>query len=102
MLGLRAMYFAVASFMRSFHYLHYGFASIIIILGIKMLLTDVYQVLENVFQLEQLRVRDAMKARARARMVQADAPWDANRRMMVATRCHGIRSLRRRARRWES
>jgi tellurite resistance protein TerC len=44
MLGLRAMYFAVASFMRSFHYLHYGFASIIIILGIKMLLSDVYHV----------------------------------------------------------
>jgi tellurite resistance protein TerC len=44
MLGLRAMYFAVASFMRSFHYLHYGFASIIMILGIKMLVSDVYHV----------------------------------------------------------
>ena len=44
MLGLRAMYFAVAGFMRSFHYLHYGFASIIVILGVKMLLTDVYHV----------------------------------------------------------
>src|SRR5262249_15383266 len=43
MLGLRALYFAVAGLMRSFHYLHYGFASIIGILGIKMLLSDVYQ-----------------------------------------------------------
>ena len=97
------------SIMRSFHYLHYGFASIIVILGIKMLLGDVYHVpvtlslvlivlilmtsmivsllrpraedlkrilqrsqrlgvlsfrrlllLENVFQLEKLRVREAM------------------------------------------
>lgn len=44
MLGLRAMYFAVASFMQSFHYLHYGFASIIMILGVKMLVSDVYHV----------------------------------------------------------
>jgi tellurite resistance protein TerC len=43
LLGLRALYFAVAGFMRSFHYLHYGFASIIVILGIKMLLSDVYK-----------------------------------------------------------
>src|SRR5262249_38243047 len=44
LLGLRALYFAVAGFMRSFHYLHYGFASIIVILGVKMLLGDVYTV----------------------------------------------------------
>jgi len=44
MLGLRALYFAVAGFMRMFHFLHYGFASIILILGIKMLLSDVYKV----------------------------------------------------------
>src|SRR5262245_50668901 len=44
LLGLRALYFAVAGFMRSFHYLHYGFASIIVILGAKMLLSDVYKV----------------------------------------------------------
>src|SRR5262249_27248203 len=43
MLGLRALYFAVAGFMRMFHFLHYGFASIITILGIKMLLSDVYK-----------------------------------------------------------
>lgn len=44
MLGLRALYFAVAGFMRMFHFLHYGFASIILILGCKMLLVDVYKV----------------------------------------------------------
>ena len=43
MLGLRALYFAVAGFMRMFHFLHYGFASIILILGVKMLLSDVYK-----------------------------------------------------------
>ena len=44
LLGLRALYFAVAGFMRSFHYLHHGFASIIAILGIKMLLSGVYKI----------------------------------------------------------
>jgi tellurite resistance protein TerC len=44
MLGLRALYFAVSGFMQMFHFLHYGFASIIVILGLKMLLSDVYKV----------------------------------------------------------
>jgi tellurite resistance protein TerC len=44
MLGLRALYFAVQSFMKMFHLLHYGFAMIIAILGLKMLLDDVYKV----------------------------------------------------------
>ena len=44
MLGLRALYFAVSGFMQMFHFLHYGFASIIIILGGKMLLGDVFKV----------------------------------------------------------
>ena len=135
MLGLRAMYFAVASFMQSFHYLHYGFASIIMILGIKMLVSEVYQVpvtislmlivvilmasviasllrpraedlkrilqrsqrlglmsfrhlllLENVFQLDRLQVREAMRPRARVRVLRATAPWEENRRTMVETR----------------
>lgn len=135
MLGLRAMYFAVASFMQSFHYLHYGFASIIMILGIKMLVSDVYHVpvgislvlivlilmasmiasllrpraedlkrmlqrsqrlglmsfrrlllLENVFQLEKLRVREAMRPLSRVRVLRTDVPWDTNRRTIVDTR----------------
>ncbi len=44
MLGLRALYFAVQGFMKMFHFLHYGFAAIITILGIKMVLEDVYEV----------------------------------------------------------
>ncbi len=44
MLGLRALYFAVSGFMQMFHFLHYGFASIIAILGVKMLLSEVYKI----------------------------------------------------------
>ena len=44
MLGLRSLYFAVSGVMQMFHFLHYGFASIIMILGVKMLLGDVYKV----------------------------------------------------------
>ena len=44
MLGLRALYFAVSGFMQMFHFLHYGFASIITILGVKMLLSEVFEV----------------------------------------------------------
>lgn len=43
-LGLRALYFAVAGAIRRFHYLHYGLAAIIVILGIKMLLSGTYKV----------------------------------------------------------
>lgn len=42
MLGLRSLYFAIAGFMNTFYFLHYGFASIIIILAVKMLLSDIY------------------------------------------------------------
>jgi tellurite resistance protein TerC len=38
MLGIRALYFAVAGFVQSFYFLRYGFASIMVILGAKMLL----------------------------------------------------------------
>lgn len=44
MLGLRALYFAVSGFMRMFHFLHYGFASIILILGVKMLVSGFFKV----------------------------------------------------------
>ncbi len=40
MLGLRALYFAVQDFMKMFHFLHYGFAIIVMILGTKMLASD--------------------------------------------------------------
>lgn len=44
MLGLRALYFAVSGFMKMFHFLHYGFASIILILGVKMLTSEVFHI----------------------------------------------------------
>ena len=42
-LGLRALYFALASVMRLFHYLHYGLSAILVFVGAKMLLSDVYK-----------------------------------------------------------
>ena len=42
-LGLRALYFALAGAMRLFHYLHLGLSSILVFIGIKMLLTDIYK-----------------------------------------------------------
>jgi len=38
-LGLRALYFALAGLMQLFHYLHYGLALILVFVGAKMLLT---------------------------------------------------------------
>jgi tellurite resistance protein TerC len=43
-LGLRALYFALAGIMQMFHYLHYGLATILMFVGSKMLLADVYKV----------------------------------------------------------
>jgi tellurite resistance protein TerC len=42
-LGLRALYFALAGVMQLFHYLHYGLSAILIFVGAKMLLVDVYK-----------------------------------------------------------
>ena len=43
-LGLRALYFALAGLMRIFHYLHYGLSVILVFVGVKMLLSDVYKI----------------------------------------------------------
>ncbi|NIV11799.1 MAG: TerC/Alx family metal homeostasis membrane protein [Aliifodinibius sp.] len=43
-LGLRALYFAVAGIMRLFHYLHYGLSLILVFVGVKMLLSDFYHI----------------------------------------------------------
>jgi tellurite resistance protein TerC len=43
-LGLRALFFALAGFMRLFHYLNYGLSAILIFIGIKMLIANFYQV----------------------------------------------------------
>lgn len=39
-LGLRSMYFAVAALMKVFRFLHYGLATILILVGLKMLASD--------------------------------------------------------------
>jgi tellurite resistance protein TerC len=44
LLGLRALYFALASLMQLFHYLHYGLALILIFIGGKLLLEDIYPI----------------------------------------------------------
>jgi len=43
-LGLRMLYFALAGMMSLFHLLHYGLALILVFVGVKMLLTDVYKI----------------------------------------------------------
>ncbi len=42
-LGLRALYFALAGIVRLFHYLHYGLSLILVFVGIKMLMSDFYK-----------------------------------------------------------
>ena len=43
-LGLRSMYFAVAGLMKLFRFLHYGLAVILILVGVKMLLGDYFEI----------------------------------------------------------
>jgi tellurite resistance protein TerC len=43
-LGLRALYFALAGVMKLFHYLHYGLSAILVFVGTKMLLADLVHI----------------------------------------------------------
>jgi tellurite resistance protein TerC len=43
-LGLRALFFALAGIIRLFHYLPYGLSFILVFVGIKMLLVDIYKI----------------------------------------------------------
>ncbi|WP_207480312.1 TerC family protein [Arenibaculum pallidiluteum] len=43
-LGLRALYFALASIIHRFHYLKYGLSLVLVAIGVKMLLADVWAV----------------------------------------------------------
>ena len=43
-LGLRSLYFALAGLMHLFTYLHYGLSAILIFVGVKMLLVDIYKI----------------------------------------------------------
>jgi len=42
-LGLRSLYFALSGIISVFRYLHFGLASILIFIGLKMILADVYK-----------------------------------------------------------
>ncbi|KAA6432239.1 TerC family protein [Rufibacter glacialis] len=44
LLGLRALYFALAGIMQLFHYLHYGLSVILIFIGAKLILQDFYHI----------------------------------------------------------
>ncbi len=43
-LGLRALYFAIAGVMKLFRYLHYGLSAILVFVGAKMLLADLFEI----------------------------------------------------------
>ena len=43
-LGPRSMYFAVAGLMKLFRFLHYGLAMILVLVGIKMLIADHFEI----------------------------------------------------------
>jgi len=43
-LGMRALYFALAGVMRLFHHLHYGLSVILVFVGAKMLIADFYKI----------------------------------------------------------
>jgi tellurite resistance protein TerC len=43
-LGLRALYFALAGVMNVFHFLHYGLSVILIFVGVKMILSHWFKI----------------------------------------------------------
>ena len=43
-LGLRALYFALSGIMDMFHYLHYGLSAVLVFVGVKMLIADIYHI----------------------------------------------------------
>jgi tellurite resistance protein TerC len=47
-LGLRAMYFALAGILRLFRFLHYGLSAILVFIGVKMLLSQTAYAIETV------------------------------------------------------
>ncbi|WP_347156398.1 TerC family protein [Pontibacter chitinilyticus] len=44
LLGLRALYFALAGVMQLFHYLHYGLSLILTFIGVKLLISEYYEI----------------------------------------------------------
>jgi tellurite resistance protein TerC len=44
MMGLRALYFALGGILRLFHHLHYGVSAILVFVGAKMLVSDLFKI----------------------------------------------------------
>jgi tellurite resistance protein TerC len=44
MLGLRSMFFALAGVMRLFCYIHYGLAAVLVFVGVKMVISDLFKI----------------------------------------------------------
>lgn len=42
-MGLRSLFFALAGVVKRFHYIHYGLAAILVFVGVKMLVSDLYK-----------------------------------------------------------
>ena len=42
-LGLRALYFALAGIMKTFKYLHYGLVAVLFFIGVKMVIAEIYE-----------------------------------------------------------
>ncbi|MGH3331730.1 MAG: TerC family protein, partial [Nocardioidaceae bacterium] len=74
-LGLRAMYFLLADLMQRFVYLKLGLAAILVFVGVKMLLLDVYKVPIGVsLGVIALLITVAVAASLRATRGSASAP----------------------------
>jgi tellurite resistance protein TerC len=43
-MGLRSIYFALSGFAQRLHYLHYGLSAVLVFLGVKMLLSSIYEI----------------------------------------------------------
>lgn len=43
-LGLRSLYFALAGIMHRFHFIHYALSAILVFVGVKMLIVDLYKI----------------------------------------------------------
>lgn len=79
-LGLRAMYFLLADLMHRFVYLKVGLAAILVVVGVKMLLLDVYKVpvvvsLAAIAAILTVSVAASLRA-TRASVPNADQPTD--------------------------
>jgi tellurite resistance protein TerC len=43
-MGLRSIYFALSGFAQRLHYLHYGLAAVLVFLGVKMMLSGIFEI----------------------------------------------------------